>query len=349
MGAWHKQTSERFSDFVMPDKDKLISFVIGTGKEPFKTTCATADFAAVMAIAGRVYQPFNPAYGNRSLAAAKRAWTWIEKNPNVVFHNPSGILTGEYGDAHCDDERLWAAAELFRSTGDAAYGKYFYDHYQAFRKSNDEAEPPSWNNVSSLAFWTYAQAKGADRDVVNAIHHDVIGAADGIVKNSVYSGYNISLTTRDYVWGSNGVLANYGMQLLVADALVHNTRYRDEALEDLHYLLGRNTFSLSFVTRVGENPVRHPHHRPSVADNNEEPWPGLLAGGPNKGREDPVMRKLSRDLPPARMYVDEQEAYACNEVAINWNAPLVFLLAGALDGNAVDAAKPPAKGTRKRF
>jgi len=62
-----------------------------------------------------------------------------------------------------------------------------------------------------------------------------------------------------------------------------------------------------------------------------------------------VMRKLSRDLPPARMYVDEQEAYACNEVAINWNAPLVFLLAGALDGNAVDAAKPPAKGTRKRF
>jgi endoglucanase len=43
------------------------------------------------------------------------------------------------------------------------------------------------------------------------------------------------------------------------------------------------------------------------------------------------MRKLLSDgLPPARSYLDEQDAYAWNEVAINWNAPLVFLLAGAL-------------------
>jgi len=35
-------------------------------------------------------------------------------------------------------------------------------------------------------------------------------------------------------------------------------------------------------------------------------------------------------LPPAKMYLDEEASYASNEVAINWNAPLVFLLAGAL-------------------
>ena len=28
-GVWHKQTSERFSGFVMPEKDKLVSYVIG--------------------------------------------------------------------------------------------------------------------------------------------------------------------------------------------------------------------------------------------------------------------------------------------------------------------------------
>jgi hypothetical protein len=28
------------------------------------------------------------------------------------------------------------------------------------------------------------------------------------------------------------------------------------------------------------------------------------------------------------MYLDEQDSYASNENAINWNAPLVFLLAG---------------------
>jgi endoglucanase len=53
-GVWHKQTSEKFCDFIMPEKDKLISFVVGTGKEPFKSSCATGDFAAVMAIDWRL-------------------------------------------------------------------------------------------------------------------------------------------------------------------------------------------------------------------------------------------------------------------------------------------------------
>jgi len=106
------------------------------------------------------------------------------------------------------------------------------------------------------------------------------------------------------------------MQLLVANALESNPRYVETALENLHYLLGRNTFSLSFVTQLGANPFRHPHHRPSGADNNPEPWPGLLSGGPNHSRQDPAMQKLPANLPPAKMYIDDQAAYAANEVAI---------------------------------
>ena len=99
--------------------------------------------------------------------------------------------------------------------------------------------------------------------------------------------------------------------------------------EHLHYLFGRNAFSLSWVTQLGENPFRHPHHRPSQADKNLEPWPGLLSGGPNRSRQDPAMTKLL-NLPPAKMYLDDWESYATNEVAINWNAPLVFMLAAFL-------------------
>jgi hypothetical protein len=40
--------------------------------------------------------------------------------------------------------------------------------------------------------------------------------------------------------------------------------------------------------------------------------------------------------PPMRMWVDDQRAYSMNEIAINWNAPLVFTLAAA---NAASAAK----------
>jgi endoglucanase len=42
------------------------------------------------------------------------------------------------------------------------------------------------------------------------------------------------------------------------------------------------------------------------------------------------MQKIAPDTPAARMYVDDEGSYASNEIAINWNAPLVLLLAGAL-------------------
>jgi endoglucanase len=138
------------------------------------------------------------------------------------------------------------------------------------------------------------------------------------------------LTTRDYVWGSNGVAANYGFQLLIANVMKPDIRYVQTAADNLHYLLGRNTFSLSWVTQLGEHPFRHPHHRPSQADNNSEPWPGLLSGGPNQYRQDPAMPRLGK-LPPAKMYLDDWESYATNENCINWNAPLVFLIAGLLE------------------
>lgn len=154
-------------------------------------------------------------------------------------------------------------------------------------------------------------------------------AADAIAGRTDRHPYRISLTTKDYIWGSNAVAANYSMQLPIANALKSDARYVSMAAENLHYLLGRNTFSLSWVTQVGANPFRRPHHRPSGADTSAEPWSGLLSGGPNGRKRDPAMQKLP-DLPPARMYLDEQASYATNEVAINWNAPLVFVLAAML-------------------
>ena len=73
----------------------------------------------------------------------------------------------------------------------------------------------------------------------------------------------------------------------------------------------------------------NPHHRPSGADGLTAPWPGMVSGGPNRSPGDPAMRaKLKTGMPPAKMYLDDEAAYAANEIAINWQAPLVFLLAG---------------------
>lgn len=327
-GVWHKQTSDHFCAFIMPERDKLVSQVIGTGKEPYKSSCATADFAAVMAIAARVYRAFDASYAQRCLAAAKSAWTWLSEHPDVVFHNPPGVKTGDYGDAHCGDEHLWAAAELARTTGDAPYKAYFDSNYRPYLDSIRAIGPPSWSTVAPLALWTYALAKHVGDPVGEVIRQRSVAAADEIAARSEQDPYRVVLTAKDYVWGSNGVAGNYSMQLLIANRLSPNPRYLRAAMENVHYLLGRNTFSLSWVTQVGENSFKHPHHRPSEADGVEAPYPGLLAGGPNPGKQDPEMKRLlPAGLPPAKNYVDVTGAYACNEVAINWNAPLVFTLA----------------------
>jgi endoglucanase len=67
----------------------------------------------------------------------------------------------------------------------------------------------------------------------------------------------------------------------------------------------------------------HPHHRPSEADGIVDPVPGLLIGGPNPGRQDGC-EYAYREAETS--YVDDVCSYASNEIAINWNAPLVYLL-----------------------
>ena len=177
-GAWHKQTSEKFPGFVMPEDDHSTSEVIGTGQAPYKSTCATADLAAVAAIAARVYQPFDAKFAARNLEVARKAWLWTEKYPNVVFKNPPGVNTGEYGDSNCSDERLWAAAELWRTTGDATYNEYFVKQYPDFRQALDTVAPEGWNDVAVMGLWTYAlsKQKGADAAVVDG-HQEANGGS----------------------------------------------------------------------------------------------------------------------------------------------------------------------------
>jgi endoglucanase len=331
-GVWHKQTSENFPGFIRPEADMLPSEVIGTGSAPYKSTCATADLAAVAAIAARVYAPFDKAFAERNLKASRQAWQWAEQNPNVTFKNPRGISTGEYGDGQCADERLWAAAELWRTTGEAAYSKYFLDNYAQYLPMLASTEPPSWAQLSQMALSTYALGKhpGQNDSAVAAIRTASTTAAQEMVRRTRANRYHVSLTTKDYIWGSNGVAAQYGMQLLVANAIAPNADFRAAATDNLHYLLGRNAFSLSWITQVGENPYRHPHHRPSVAQGTGEPWPGLLSGGPNANRQDDALKRLPAGLPPAKVYADDKDSYASNEIAINWQAAVVFLLTGQL-------------------
>jgi endoglucanase len=322
-GVFPKLTSEKFGSFVLPDKDDGgLRFIIGP-----KTTCATADFAAVMAVAGRVYREFDGSFAATALSAARKAFTWAEANPQVYFRNPEGVTTGAYGDGQCTDERLWAAAELFRTTTDAEYETAARTLAADVHVRADAAQ--SWSDVGHMGLWAYAFAQGGDAALKARVRAETLEAGAQIAVRTDARAWRHALNDRDFVWGSNGVAGNYGVMLLAADRFDRRPAFVGAALEHLHYLLGRNTFATSFLSGVGARPVMHLHHRPSGGDANEDPWPGLLSGGPIAKPADPTVAKLGA-YPPARGFVDEEASYSSNENAINWNSALVLLMAGVV-------------------
>ena len=250
----------------------------------------------------------------------------------MTFRNPPGISTGEYGDSNCSDERLWASAELWRTTGETAYHEFFLNNYAAYLSSLDSPAAEGWSMMGPMALRSYALSwrKDANADAQAAIRSRMLTAARAIVGATAANPYHVSLKPKDFKWGSNGIAAQYGMDLMIANVIAPNPDFVNTASDDLHYLLGRNTFSLSWVTQVGEHSVLHPHHRPSGSGEQPGPWPGLMSGGPNAERQDSVLAALPADLPPEKDYADRTASYASNEIAINWQATLVFLLAGQL-------------------
>ena len=126
--------------------------------------------------------------------------------------------------------------------------------------------------------------------------------------------------------------------LIQAYRLSVNKKYLDCALANLDYILGRNGAGYSYITGYGSKTPMHPHHRPSVADGIVDPIPGLLAGGANPGMQDGIKVPSTN---PDEAYIDDDRAYAANEIAINWNAPFAYL------ANAIEALQGEFKKDKK--
>ncbi|MFA9379603.1 MAG: glycoside hydrolase family 9 protein [Acetanaerobacterium sp.] len=313
-GVYHKVTTANFAGEVMPDTvtEELIL-------SPISVT-ASADFAAVMAMASTVYKPYDAAFAAKCLVAAEKAWQFAASNPYMLFHNPEGIVTGEYGDAVSSDERYWAACELLKATGKQEYNEYVIKVYQ-----QNIPAGLGWASVGtygSYAYLTTSQDK-VDDTAAQAVRAALIQGSQQFVEESRTDGYLISLGT-SYPWGSNMNVANNAMQLLLTDQIAPDPVYAQVAANHLHYLFGTNCLSYSYVTGSSTQSPTHTHHRPSMAM--EETMPGMLVGGPNNRLEDPYARAVLKELAPAQCYADNAQCFSTNEITIYWNSPLVFLM-----------------------
>lgn len=318
-GIYHKLASKGFPDFMTPpDLDISDCYFLTV------SSTATADFAAVMAMASRVYKPFDESFSKKCLDAAEKAWEWLSKNPKYLpFKNPQDMTTGEYGDDNDKDERYWAAAELYRVTGKSQYHDYVKSVY---KNVNTTIAAFGWNKVADFGNVSYlfTDKQKVDNDIYNEIMSRFLGGADEILKIQGNEGYRVLISSKEYVWGSNMVIANKAMQLLIANVLKPDHRYPEAALESVHYWLGRNPLDQSYVTGFGSKKVKTPHHR--FALNKEKgPIPGFIVGGPDSKLEDAYASANLKGLSPAKCYGDDATSFSTNEVTIYWNSAAVFV------------------------
>lgn len=326
-GVYNKCTNASFDGMVMPGVTKLPRYVVPKG------TAATLDFAAVTAQAARIFKAFNkqlPGLADSCRQASIKAWQWAQQNPALAYDQNAmntnfkpAVSTGGYGDGRFEDEWLWAASELWVSTGDSVYKTTIQ------QRLNDPLAVPGWPNVGMLGYYTLLRKRAAGIDLMQ-VQRRLLRFADGLIDNGGDKAFATIMGqgARDFVWGSSSVALNQGIVLINAYLVSRNKKYLTHAISNLDYIMGRNATGYCFITGIGYKSTLRPHHRPSVADGIDEPVPGLLAGGPNPGRQDRCAGYPSSM--PAESYLDHDCSYASNEIAINWNAPLVYV-ANALE------------------
>ncbi len=316
-GVYTKLSSLRFCSMILPHEDNLERYMIG------KSTASALDFAAMMAMASRIFADYEndfPHVSEQALTAAKNAWNWAKKYPAVYYTNPIDVFTGGYTDKNVEDEFFWAAAELYVTTKEK---KYFEE-----LNFNKDFTVPEWGSVTTLGLMSLVLHENEFPQVKNIIRSSFDKLTADLFTKYENSGNRVPIVK--YNWGSNGYIASCGSLLGLAYKIYGESKYKHAMLSSWDYLLGCNPTDYCFVSGFGSKYPRHFHDRRCTSDGIEEPLPGYLAGGATNI----ILRDCGgRTYPsqaPAACYLDKICSFSTNEIAINWNAPFA-LLAGMVE------------------
>ncbi|NLW47070.1 MAG: hypothetical protein GXY86_07005 [Firmicutes bacterium] len=267
------------------------------------------------------------------------------------------------------DELFWAACELYLATGGTSYSNVINNskHFgwnvglKGVNKAGEEG-PFDWRDTAALGSLSLALV-GTNSNYQSIAKYQINNYANAVL--NVMKGQKYPVPITKYYWGSNSSVLNRAIILAYAyDLNYRNKQYLDGVTQCLDYLLGTNANFISYVTSDMTNSsfyAKNPHHRfwaKQVNPDYPSPPPGVILGGPCQVVEDydDFMKetefprsnvlvgntyKRFADVYPQKCYIDHCDAYACNEVAVNWNAALAWV-AGFVDEAVNYDITPPA-------
>ncbi len=300
-GVWFRVGSRTW-DAVPPD-------LIATPRLLFeKTSHATAAFAAACALHARLIRPYQPERAEVALAAARRAWDFLASHADWPaegqrYQSPTGVRATDYSDASLRDNRFWAAAELYRTTGETPYRAAVEALLPQVKI--DPTAGVGFQDFAMAGLWAYllAEGEGKNPSLVNQASAAFVAAADWRVRNETANPFRapVHQTIAVIGWGSFGVSTRATLPLLQAYRLTGKTDYLDRAWQSPHPQLGANPQSLSYLTGFGARSPRLPLSKLTRDGVPGDPIKGLPVLGPQFLPSAEIKAMNALYLPPAQI------------------------------------------------
>ncbi len=195
--VYHKLSTTRFGGFAPPESETAERYFTPWGSE------ATADFAGIMAQAARIYRPYDTGFADRCRQAAQKSYQFLQAHPEYHQADQTGFSTGAYEINQPNhrlngvpENRLWAAAEIWETTGDP---DALHDLESRIRSVHGKVDGDfDWDEVKDLGLLTYlfSERSGRDKSLVNLVRSNLVAVADEIVQARNHDAYARPLGSR---------------------------------------------------------------------------------------------------------------------------------------------------------
>ena len=156
------------------------------------STAATLNLAAVAAQGARVFAAIDAGFARRCRRAAERAWRAAEAEPALLVAASDRKGGGAYDDEDVSDERYWAAAELFVTTGDARYRSALDAspfRTRITRRTMGVASTVSWQATDALGMMSLQLGAKVPAEIKESRRRLILEAADAYARDGAAAGF----------------------------------------------------------------------------------------------------------------------------------------------------------------
>ncbi len=232
---------------------------------------------------------------------------------NFANQYRSNMSVNEYNSEACTDDICWAAGWLYLATKDSTYLNVFNS-----LKPSTVYWIHCWNNV------TLGNA------ILDGYINNNWSAANNYINGQISSSYSSYWFLQQ--WGSARYNTTMQLCALVVAKYTNNSNYQNWAKWQMTYILGGNGAKACFLTGLGDNSAKYPHHRAASGYEGYEGSNGVNGNtGYSSNGHTLIGALVGGPTDSSGTYTDSVNDYTANEVAIDYNAGCVGALAALYD------------------